>query len=115
MATSTKTKATRGIDKRVDAIRSDVKALQSDVKDLTDDTAALGSEGAKLAVRTAEAIALRALKLAEETATGVAGDVEDWANDNLESARDSIRAQPISALFVSLGIGALLGAIFLRS
>ena len=114
MATRTKTK-TRDIDKRVNAIRSDVEALQNDVKDLAEDTVGLGSESAKVAVRTAEAIALRALRLAEETATGMAGDVEDWANDNLENARKSIRAQPISALFVSLGIGALIGAIVLRS
>ncbi len=114
MATRTKTKTTRDIDKRVNAIRSDVEALQSDVKDLAEDTVGLGSESAKVAVRTAEAIALRALRLAEETASGMAGDVEDWANDNLETARKSIRDQPISALFLSLGIGALFGAIFLR-
>ena len=101
-------------NKRVDAIRSDVEALQSDVKGLADSTLELGSESARMAVRTAEAIALRAIKLAEEAATGVAGDVEDWANGNLENARDQIRSQPISALLVSLGIGAVLGAIFLR-
>jgi ElaB/YqjD/DUF883 family membrane-anchored ribosome-binding protein len=107
-------KQTRTVNKRVDAIRSDVEALQTDVKGLADSTVELGSESAKMAVRTAEAIALRALRLAEETATGVAGDVEDWANGNLENARESIRSQPISALLVSLGIGAVLGAIFLR-
>jgi ElaB/YqjD/DUF883 family membrane-anchored ribosome-binding protein len=114
MNAHTKNKPTRNMNKRVDAIRSDVEALQSDVKGLADSTVELGSESAKMAVRTAEAIALRALRLAEETATGMAGDVEDWAQGNLDSAREQIRAQPLSALLVSLGIGAIIGAIFLR-
>jgi ElaB/YqjD/DUF883 family membrane-anchored ribosome-binding protein len=110
----TKQHKQKTVNKRVDAIRSDVESLQSDVKGLSDSALELGSEGAKMAVRTAEAIALRALRLAEETARGAADDVEHWAQGNLDDARESIRSQPISALLVSLGIGAVLGAIFLR-
>lgn len=112
-------KTTKDIDKRIDALRSDVSALQTDAKGLVEDTADVATgaatERARIAMRAAEAVALRALRLAEDTASSVKGDVEDWTQDNLDSARDQIRAQPLSAFFLSLGIGALIGAIFLRS
>jgi ElaB/YqjD/DUF883 family membrane-anchored ribosome-binding protein len=102
------------LDKRMNALRSDVDALRGDVKDLADDAGGVATEGARTALRAAEAVALRALKLAEETASGLKSDVEEWTQDNLDAARDQIRAQPLSAFFISLGIGALIGAIFLR-
>jgi ElaB/YqjD/DUF883 family membrane-anchored ribosome-binding protein len=115
----TRKKTTKDIDKRVHALRTDVSALQGDVKGLVEDTtdvaANVATERARSAMRAAEAVALRALRLAEDTAFSVKGDVEDWTQDNLDSARDQIRSQPFSAIFVSLGIGALIGAIFLRS
>jgi len=40
--------------------------------------------------------------------------VETWTNDNLDSARESVWAQPLAAIALSMGAGALLGAIFLR-
>ena len=115
MSTRMKKKPVKDLDKRMGALRSDVDALQDDMKGLADDAVDIGTDRARMAVRAAEAVALRALRLAEETASGMKDDVEDWANDNLDTARDQIRAQPLSAFFLSLGIGALIGAIFLRS
>jgi hypothetical protein len=44
----------------------------------------------------------------------MADDVETWTNDNLDSVRGSVRAQPLSAVVLAMGAGALLGAIFMR-
>jgi hypothetical protein len=65
-------------------------------------------------MRAAENVAERAYRLAEDTATHLADDVETWTNDNLDSARDSIRTRPLASLALSMGIGALFAAIFLR-
>lgn len=109
-----KKNATKNIDTRLGALRSDLDALQSDIKGLADDAGDVTKDRARLAVRAAECVAERAMHLAEETASQMAGEVENWASDNLDSARESIRAQPLSALVLSMGAGALFGAIFLR-
>jgi ElaB/YqjD/DUF883 family membrane-anchored ribosome-binding protein len=107
-------KAPKNLDARLGALRSDIDALQDDVKGLATDSGEIANDRAKLAIRAAEAVAERAYRLAQESATQAVDDVESWANENLDTARDSIREQPISALLVSLGIGAILGAILLR-
>jgi ElaB/YqjD/DUF883 family membrane-anchored ribosome-binding protein len=104
----------RNIDTRIGALRSDMNALQADMEGLAGDATAVASDRAKAALRNAESVASRAIRLAEETAQHVVDDVETWGNDNLDSARESIRDQPLSALFLSLGIGAIIGAVFLR-
>jgi ElaB/YqjD/DUF883 family membrane-anchored ribosome-binding protein len=106
--------APKNLDARLGALRSDMDALQDDVKGLASDAGDVANDRAKMAVRAAEAIAERAYRLAQESVTQKVDEVETWANDNLDTARDQIREQPISALLLSLGIGAILGAIFLR-
>ncbi len=112
--TRSKRKTTKDLDRRLDALRSDFDALQSNTKGLASDTADVASGRAHDALRAAEGVAERALRLAEETAQGFAVDVEHWTNDNLDHARDKVREQPLAALLVSLGIGLVFGAIFLR-
>lgn len=107
MVQRTRRKTTKDLDKRLDALRSDLTALQ-------DDSKGLATDAAGVAVRAAESLATRALRLAEETASGLASDAETWTNDNLDVARDRVREQPLAALLVSLGIGAILGALVLR-
>jgi ElaB/YqjD/DUF883 family membrane-anchored ribosome-binding protein len=109
-----KRSASKNLDARLDALRSDVNALQDDVKGLANDAGEVANDRAKLAVRAAEAIAERAYRLAQDSVSQKVDGVEAWANDNLDTARGQIRKQPISALLVSLGIGAVLGAILLR-
>ena len=64
---------------------------------------------------------VRAVSLAEEaavqakaTALEYKEEAEDWADENAEELRDRVRAQPIQSLLIAGGIGAFLGAIFLR-
>ena len=52
--------------------------------------------------------------LLRKRSSQAAGEVETWTNDNLDSARESVRAQPLAAIALSMGAGALVGAIFLR-
>ena len=41
-------------------------------------------------------------------------DAEEWAVENTETLRLQVREQPITALLIAGGVGAFLGAIFLR-
>jgi len=114
MSERRKKNGTNNIDKRLGALRSDLDELQSDMKGLAGNAGDVVDDRVHLAIRNAENVAERAYRLAEEAATHVADDVETWANGNLDSARQSVRAKPFSAIALSLGAGALLGAIFLR-
>jgi ElaB/YqjD/DUF883 family membrane-anchored ribosome-binding protein len=104
----------KDVDKRLGALRSDLDTMQKDIKNLASDAGGVVNDRAQLAMRAAENVAERAYRLAEDTATHLADDVETWTNDNLDSARDSIRTRPLASLALSMGIGALFAAIFLR-
>ena len=41
-------------------------------------------------------------------------EAQEWAEDNADELRDQVRAQPLTALLIAGGIGAFLGAVFLR-
>ena len=116
-----KKKTANGIDMRLTALRDDFETLQRDIKGLAGDVGVMASERAQLAMRSAEDVADRAMRLAEEAAREakvMAGefrdDAEEWAEENTENLRTQVRAQPIAALLIAGGIGAFLGAIFLR-
>ena len=109
------------LDARLDALRGDFAALQTDLKGLYGDVSEIASERAALAMRSAEDVADRAMLLAEEAAREAkqkaveyTEEAEEWAEDNAEELRSHVRAQPLTALLVAGGIGAFLGAIFLR-
>jgi ElaB/YqjD/DUF883 family membrane-anchored ribosome-binding protein len=114
MVARKKKTSSKAVGAKLGALRSDLAAIQSDIKKASKDGEGVVNERAQAALLAAESVAERALRLAEETAMEWADDVETWTNDNLDSARESVRAQPLSAMLLSLGAGALLGAIFLR-
>jgi ElaB/YqjD/DUF883 family membrane-anchored ribosome-binding protein len=111
----TKRRNNRDLDRRIETLRSDFDQVQSHAKDLAGDAGDAAAGQAHAAMRAAESVAERALRLAEETAQGFAGDIEHWTNDNLDVARGKVREQPLAALLISMGIGLLFGAIFLKS
>lgn len=45
---------------------------------------------------------------------GALDRVEVWGEDNLPGVRDAVRSQPFKACVLSLGAGALIGALLLR-
>jgi ElaB/YqjD/DUF883 family membrane-anchored ribosome-binding protein len=105
---------TKTLDPRLNALRSDIDALQGDIKGLGSDAGEIANDRARSALRNAEGVAERAYRLAEDTARQTVDDVEVWANDNLDTVRDSIRSQPFAALGAALLAGAIFGAFFLR-
>ena len=114
MAGRPKKNDTKNIDKRLGALRSELDALQGDMKGLAGDVADVADGRVHVAMRNAENVAERAYRLAEEAVEQAADDVETWTNGNLDSVRESVRAQPLAAIALSMGAGALLGAIFSR-
>jgi ElaB/YqjD/DUF883 family membrane-anchored ribosome-binding protein len=103
---------TEKMDARLGALRSELETLETDMKGLVSEAEGISDNRVHLAIRKAEDVAHRAYRLAEESTAHFAGDVEAWANGNVDLARKSIRAQPFSALALSIGAGALIGAIF---
>ena len=121
MAAKKKAVANGNIETRLAALRADFGTLQSDLKGLYGDVSEVASERAALAMRSAEEIADRAVALAEEAAREAKdvaleykGEAEEWAEENAEELRAHVRAQPIQSLLIAGGIGAFLGAVFLR-
>jgi len=109
------------VDTRLTQLRRDFEALQADIKGLAGDVGVMASERAQLAMRSAEDVADRAMLLAEEAAREakvMAGefreDAEEWAEEHAEDLRAQVREQPLTSLLIAGGIGAFLGAIFLR-
>lgn len=85
----------RKVAAKFDRLQSDLDTLRKDAKQLANGV----SDVADSAVNAA----------------GQAyNDVGKWTNGNIGSVRHSVRNQPLTALLVSLGAGALLGALFLR-
>jgi ElaB/YqjD/DUF883 family membrane-anchored ribosome-binding protein len=109
-----KSQTTKHIGKRLGTLRSDIAALQDDMKGLADTAGDAANDSARLAAHAAENIAQRAYQLAEEAVAEVADEVETWGNENLDTVRESVRTQPLSAVFLAMGMGALLGSVFLR-
>jgi ElaB/YqjD/DUF883 family membrane-anchored ribosome-binding protein len=109
------------IEARLDALRDDFATLQGDLKGLYGDVSEVASERASLAMRQAEEVADRAMLLAEEAAREAkikaleySEEAQEWAEDNADELRAHVRAQPLTALLIAGGVGAFLGAIFLR-
>ncbi len=111
MADHKEKKDTKRLDSRLGTLRSELETLESDMKNFAGDVEGVADSRVHQALRKAENIAHRAYRYAEESSAHVAHDVENWADDNLDGARKSIRAQPLSALVISVGAGALIGAI----
>ena len=88
---------------KLDTLRADLEALQSDMRELAGDVSGAASERMNAA-----------LNEAMTSVQDMADRVEDWSTDNLDSLRDSVREQPLASVMLSVGVGALLGAILLR-
>ncbi|HEX4160527.1 MAG TPA: hypothetical protein VHY79_18820 [Rhizomicrobium sp.] len=80
---------------QVDELQSQLSSLRKDAKHLTDGLS-----------RTAGA----AMGTAEAAYQGVG----KWTSDGVDNVSDWGRDQPLTACLVSLGIGAVLGMLFLR-
>ncbi|HXM00591.1 MAG TPA: hypothetical protein VN932_11720 [Rhizomicrobium sp.] len=114
MAAKSKKAASGKLDKRLDALVSDLEALQSDVRGLAQGAGVEAGSRISEALKAAEARVANAVRAAEDAATQAVGEAEDWAVDNMDSLRDTVREQPLTACLVAAGIGAVFGVLFLR-
>jgi hypothetical protein len=87
--------ATQRIAAQLDALQSDLTTLRRDAKEFAN---GIGK------------VAESAVDAVEDTYNGVG----KWTNGNLGSMRESVRSQPLMACLISLGAGAMIGALFLR-
>jgi len=85
--------------KRVEA---QIEALQSELGSLQKDARSLAGQIGKAAGSTFD------------VAEAVYDGVGKWTAGNVKSVRGTVSNQPLTALLVSLGAGAVLGALFLR-
>lgn len=83
------------IAQQLDALQSELTALRKGSRKLVDGVGKAAGD---------------ALNAAQATYN----DVGKWTAANVSSARRSVRSQPVTACLVSLGAGAVLGALFLR-
>jgi len=107
-------KQKRNIDSRLSALRNDFQSLQTDAGNLANDVVDAGS---RRAVKTAQSLAERAFVLAEEAISHANHAMSHMGDEMAERAgevRDVARENPLTTLLLTLGVGALFGAIFLR-
>lgn len=89
----------RNIETRLAALQSDLHVLQEDMKGLANGV----SDAASDVLRSTNKAAEHALE-----------SVGEWTNDGVGSLRHTVREQPLAAVILSIGAGALLGALLLR-
>lgn len=104
-AKSSRRKSKNGsdLDARISALKGDFDSLQHNVRELLN---SLGNEASS------------GLAHATEAATDAAGNaveqVETWSEAGAESVRGAIRTQPLAAVALSMGAGALIGSLLRR-
>ena len=106
MAARRKRSAANGSDdmqSKLDALKADLEALQLDMRGLAGEVSGVASERMN-----------EALSSAMEAVQDMAERVEGWGEDNLESVREQVRNQPLASVVLSMGAGAILGALLLR-
>lgn len=109
-----KIKTEKNMESRLGALRAELETLEGNMKTVAGDVEGIADHRVHLALRKAEDVAHNAYRLAEETVTHIAHGVDEWANDGIASTRKTIRERPVYALALTIGVGALIGAMIMR-
>jgi ElaB/YqjD/DUF883 family membrane-anchored ribosome-binding protein len=96
---SRRTEGPEQVENRLSALRQDLEALQQDMRGLGEGVGEAAQERLREALKATE---------------NLAAQMDEWTSENLDSLKETIREQPLAACAISLGIGALLGALILR-
>jgi ElaB/YqjD/DUF883 family membrane-anchored ribosome-binding protein len=81
---------------------------------------ATADEAKSFVDRASDAVASGFTTVADTVTDGVASathagsDLQGWAGEKLSQLRDRVQEEPIKALAITAGIGAILGALLLR-
>ena len=113
--TAVRRNAPKQMDTRLSALRADLDSMQEHAKEFAGDVGNAANDGAQAAIEAARNMAERAYQLADEAASSIGEDVEDWTSERLDAARESVREKPLAAMAIGIGVGALFGAMFLRA
>jgi len=89
------------VQARLNAVRSDLDTLQKDVRGLM-------SEVGGVASREVQDAMGGAIHSAHEAVERI------WSSENGNSVREVLRNQPVAACVISLGAGAIIGALLAR-
>lgn len=136
MARKRNLKGVPHVEQRIAALRDDIDAIQDDMKGLataSGEVAVEGADGAKSYVngaiddaqvyaqdrlteaqKFAQVRINKALKDAQSMVDRLSEEAEGWATENVDTARETIRNQPLAACVLSMSAGALIGALLLR-
>ena len=90
-----KKRAFRKVEEQLDALQTELSSLQKDARVIA------GNLG-------------KAAEDAIDTAGAMYNGMEKWTTNSARSMRGTVQSQPLTAVLVSLGAGAILGALFLR-
>ena len=109
------------LDGQLNAVRADLEKLEATAASLPQEANDAASDGYKTAMTAAQKIARRSLALAEEASTRMsdaaqeaAESMQDWAELYTASFRGAVREQPARSILMSLGAGAVVGALISR-
>jgi ElaB/YqjD/DUF883 family membrane-anchored ribosome-binding protein len=91
------------IPARLDSLRAGLDALQEDMRGLINDAGAAAGDQVQGAMTSAV-----------KATQGAVERVEELGNKSLDGMRKTVRGRPLAACALSIGAGALLGALFLR-
>jgi ElaB/YqjD/DUF883 family membrane-anchored ribosome-binding protein len=91
------------IEARFCALQADFAGLQKDMRLLADNVGNAASERVSSATTAATGAAASAVE-----------QVEEWAEEGTDTVRDAIRAQPLAAIAISMGAGAIIGTLLRR-
>ena len=97
---------TRNLEKKLSALQDDLGRLQRDLK-------GLAAAGGEIAGEQVSDVLESAGDSARAAADRTARQLQNWTNGNLDPVRDRVRSQPLASLLLSIGAGALVGAILL--
>lgn len=81
---------------RIKAVRADLNALQKDVRGLVSNASDLATREVRGAMG------------------GAVARIESFSTESIAGVRDVVRSQPFKACAISVGAGALIGALLLR-
>ena len=88
-------------------------AAEASLNDVKSDLDQRRADFTKL-LETLGKTAKHSVKGAKGEAESAAGEVGDWAEEQVLTLRESIREQPITACAIAAGVGVILGQILLR-
>jgi ElaB/YqjD/DUF883 family membrane-anchored ribosome-binding protein len=104
----------RGGAADLDDLVADLEALRTDIRSLAQGIGSEASGRVTEALKSAEERLTGLLSASELAAAEAYDQAEVWANENMDTLRENVREQPVTACLIAMGAGALLGAILFR-